>query len=305
MAMSLLYQLLIWAIVLTPAEYLFGAYPLVLASFERKQNAFLLLINACFIPVLTAVATVAAVLCLEAVVPDGFGAITGRQPFWLQIIEAVVLVDLGVYVSHRLLHTRYLWRFHEVHHSAEEMNWFVAFRFHPVDLGINAILTTIPAVLLGLSIEAIAVAKLINGWQSTISHANVWLGLGPLRRIFIDPGFHHWHHANDRDAYDRNFGGLLVVWDWLFGTLYAPNRKRVAKFGVDGPGYHSLSGLIIAPFRRPLPATSQGDGHDLPDIKHAPALSPVHDVEVERPSEITVARDDLLVGSVAQSSERS
>ncbi len=185
----------------------------MLASFERKQNAFLLLINACFIPVLTAVATVAAVLCLEAVVPDGFGAITGRQPFWLQIIEAVVLVDLGVYVSHRLLHTRYLWRFHEVHHSAEEMNWFVAFRFHPVDLGINAILTTIPAVLLGLSIEAIAVAKLINGWQSTISHANVWLGLGPLRRIFIDPGFHHWHHANDRDAYDRNFGGLLVVWD--------------------------------------------------------------------------------------------
>src|SRR4029077_16066861 len=57
------------------------------------------------------------------------------SPLWIQVVLAVALGDLCVYGIHRLAHTvPWLWRFHAVHHSAEEMDWLVGFRFHPVDL---------------------------------------------------------------------------------------------------------------------------------------------------------------------------
>ncbi|MFG3756672.1 sterol desaturase family protein, partial [Klebsiella pneumoniae] len=112
------------------------------------------------------------------------------------------------------------------------MNWMVAYRFHPVDLTITGIFTSVPLLVVGLPLEAIAAAKAVHGVQAMLSHANVSWGFGPLRRIVVDPRFHHWHHANERDAYDRNFSALLVVWDWLFGTLYVSERPRAAVFGA-------------------------------------------------------------------------
>ncbi len=94
---------------------------------------------------------------------------------------ALVLGDLGVYGIHRLQHTLpWLWRFHAVHHSAEEMDWLVGFRFHPLDLFLLRLASLGPLVALNLSPAAIAIFMGVSGWQAWLVHANVRLPYGPL-----------------------------------------------------------------------------------------------------------------------------
>ena len=61
-------------------------------------------------------------------VPAGLPATVARQPYWLQVVEAIILADLGFYVAHRLFHrVPWLWRFHAIHHSIEELDWLAGF----------------------------------------------------------------------------------------------------------------------------------------------------------------------------------
>jgi sterol desaturase/sphingolipid hydroxylase (fatty acid hydroxylase superfamily) len=244
-----LIQLAIWAAVFSPAEYLFSFYPIVMTGHERRQNVFLLLFNSYVTAFLIAAVSYLLYWGLVGLVPAVIRAVIGGQPLLLQIVEAALLMDLGVYISHRLSHSRILWRFHEIHHSAEEMNWSVAFRFHPIDLLIYTVFSSVPAVLMGFSVEALLVSKSIHGWQAVASHANLRFGIGPLRHFFVGPQFHHWHHANEQEAYDRNFGGLFVIWDWYFGTLHRPASERPSFFGTTGSRSRSLIDLLADPFQ--------------------------------------------------------
>ncbi|MBR1216998.1 sterol desaturase family protein [Bradyrhizobium sp. U87765 SZCCT0131] len=271
MSLSAYLQPLLWVLVFTPAEYLFCVYPLVLFSHERRQNILLLVFNLTVTALLGGAAAGLVYVAVDAVLPAGLGAPIAAWPFWLQVVASVVLADLGVYVSHRLMHTPLLWRFHEVHHSAEEMNWMVAYRFHPVDLTITGIFTSLPLLVLGLPTEAIAVARTVHGVQAMLSHANITWGFGPLRRVVVDPRFHHWHHANERDAYDRNFSALLVLWDWLFGTLYVPERPRAAVFGTGDLARRGIVDLLLDPFR---PSVAPPAGEAAPVERDAPELVP-------------------------------
>lgn len=151
----------------------------------------------------------------------------------------------------------------------------VAYRFHPVDLTITAIFTSVPLLVVGLPLEAVAAAKAVHGVQAMLSHANVGWGFGPLRRIIVDPRFHHWHHANERDAYDRNFSALLVVWDWLFGTLYVSERPRAAVFGAGDMARRGFFQLLLDPFRPSVPPPA-GDAASV--VTDAPTLAPVETV---------------------------
>ena len=91
----------------------------------------------------------------------------GARPIWAQAIFALVVGDLGVYASHRLAHTiPWLWRFHAVHHSAEEMDWLVGFSFHPIDLLILRIASLGPLVALHVTPAAMAIFVAVSGWQA-------------------------------------------------------------------------------------------------------------------------------------------
>jgi sterol desaturase/sphingolipid hydroxylase (fatty acid hydroxylase superfamily) len=243
-----LIQWAIWAAVFSPAEYLFSFYPIVMTGHERRQNVFLLLFNSYVTAFAIAAASYLLYFGLAHLVPVAICAAIGGQSLLLQIVEAALLMDLGIYISHRLSHSRILWRFHEIHHSAEEMNWSVAFRFHPLDLLFYTVFSSVPAVLIGFSVEALLITKTIHSWQAVASHANLRFGIGPLRHFFVGPQFHHWHHANEQEAYDRNFGGLFVVWDWSFGTLHRPASERPSFFGTTGSRGRSLIDLLAGPF---------------------------------------------------------
>lgn len=181
----------------------------------------------------------------------GVAAFIGVLPLWLQAIAATAMGDLGTYLVHRAEHAiPTLWRFHSIHHAAEEMDFLVAVRNHPVDLFLQKAGALIPVLALGFRPAAIAIYTTIYMWQVYLAHANVRLSYGPLRWVLVSPEFHHWHHAGDREAYDTNFAGLCAFWDLLFRTAHLPNGRRPSRYGVDEGLPHSLPRLLWYPFRR-------------------------------------------------------
>jgi len=169
-------------------------------------------------------------------------------PLWLQVPGVLVLADLGFWIGHRTVHAvPLLWRFHRIHHSSEHLDWLAAYRVHPVDQIFNSIVIGFPLLLIGFSPEAVAVHALVYRWHAILLHSNVRVNLGPLRWLVCTPQFHHWHHADQEDAYDRNFGGQLVVWDRLFGTAnFAPGKPE--RYGVDNPPAENFAAHLIGPF---------------------------------------------------------
>jgi len=188
---------------------------------------------------------------LGTLVPESVGEAVRSQPIWLQVIEVVVLADTGFYLAHRIFHAvPFLWRFHAVHHSIEEMDWLAAHRVHPVDQILTKSASYLPLFALGFSPAAIAIYVAIYQWQSLLIHSNTRINYGPFKWIFASPKFHHWHHANERQAYDKNFAGQLPFLDALGGTLYMPDRMP-AKYGTNEPVPTVYHEQLAYPFMSP------------------------------------------------------
>ena len=185
-------------------------------------------------------------------------------PIWLQVILATLIADLGFYLSHRLLHTvPALWRFHAIHHSSEHMDWLASYRVHPVDQVIVQGTSLVPVFVLGFSEAAIVVAGIIYHWQALLIHSNVKLPFGPLKWVFASPEFHHWHHAVDKEAHDKNFSGQLPLWDMVFGTVHMPPNRMPNAYGVHEPIPDTYIGQLAYPFRKPEASEqTSGPSHD-------------------------------------------
>jgi sterol desaturase/sphingolipid hydroxylase (fatty acid hydroxylase superfamily) len=145
------------------------------------------------------------------------------------------IADVGFYLAYRAFHAvPFLWKFHAIHHSIKELDWLAAHRVHPLDQILTSALSYLPLFALGFSAPAIIIQVITYQWQSHLIHSNTRLGFGPLRWIFASPQFHHWHHANERAAYDTNFSAQLTLMDALAGTLRMP-KSMPTKYGVDDP----------------------------------------------------------------------
>jgi sterol desaturase/sphingolipid hydroxylase (fatty acid hydroxylase superfamily) len=147
---------------------------------------------------------------------------------------AIVLVFAGQYWGHRLTHmVPFLWRFHAVHHSIEQMDWVASGRLHPLDSAFTQAFTILPLFVLGYGRGTFAGVAAVVVLLAIFQHANVRLRFPVIRWIVPTPEWHHWHHAKDREARDTNFG--LPVVDWIFGTAYLPKGQRPSGFGINDP----------------------------------------------------------------------
>jgi lathosterol oxidase len=166
---------------------------------------------------------------------DALRAWVAAQPTALQLAAALVVADLGGYAAHRAFHAvPFLWRFHAIHHSSEAMDWLAGSRLHLVDVVGTRAAAFAPLLLLGFSPAALSAYLLWVAVQATVIHANVGWRFGWLERVLVAPRFHHWHHAAEPEARDRNFA---VHWAWLdrlFGTLHLPDERWPARYGIDG-----------------------------------------------------------------------
>jgi len=183
-------------------------------------------------------------------VAAGYGPMVAL-PTWLQAVLVFVVGDFIGYWSHRWFHGRRLWKFHAVHHSSKELDWLSSVRLHPVNDAVSRILQAVPFVLLGFSPLVVAAYVPFLTFYAILLHANVSWSFGPLGYVLASPAFHRWHHTKETEAIDKNFAGLLPVWDLMFGTFYLPHDRQPIEFGVHDDGVpETFWGQLAYPFRR-------------------------------------------------------
>ena len=188
-------------------------------------------------------------------VSSNFQQTVQHIPFLPQLLLCVLVADLAQYWTHRAYHEiPFLWRFHSVHHSVKTMDWLAGSRQHMLELIVTRVLVLAPLYILGFSEAAMNGYILIVGFQAVFNHANVHLPWGPLKYVFVTPDFHHWHHASDDEAIDRNYAAHYAFLDYLFGTAVKSKNRFPEHYGVVGD--YMPDGFIKQqwfPFRRSKP----------------------------------------------------
>lgn len=154
-------------------------------------------------------------------------------PIPVQFVAVIFIVDVIQYWLHRAFHTRWLWPFHAVHHSAVDLDWTATFRNHPVNFVFYTTVAGVVILLVGLSPPTVIAVGLFNTFTAAMVHANVNWTFGPLRYVFASPVQHRWHHASDPVAHDMNFAPTFSFLDILFGTFYMPKGQRPEAYGAE------------------------------------------------------------------------
>ena len=166
---------------------------------------------------------------------DGMRAGVQALPFGIALLLIVLVADLVQYGVNRAYHeVPWLWRLHAVHHSVKTMDWLAGSRQHILEVIITRTLVLGPIFVLGFSKPVIDAYILVVGFQAVFNHANVSVRLGPLRHLIVTPNFHHWHHAQDAEAIDKNYAAHFAFIDHLFGTAVKSDRAWPERYGVVG-----------------------------------------------------------------------
>lgn len=156
-------------------------------------------------------------------------------PMWAHLLLGFLVKDFLHFWVHRLLHrVSWLWQFHKVHHSVQQMGFAAHLRFHWMEGIVYKLIQYIPLALIGIGLRDFFIIHIFSLAVGHFNHANLKLNLGPLKYIFNNPQMHIWHHAEDLPEERRhgvNFGLTLSIWDYLFKTDYIPEDGRDIKLG--------------------------------------------------------------------------
>lgn len=162
----------------------------------------------------------------------------------LVFVLCFLLVDFTYYWVHRLSHKfPFLWSMHSVHHSSNEFNFSTALRLPWFAPFFNWVFY-IPLVLIGLPLKYIAVSHILNLWFQFFVHTKMIHKLGCLDHVFNSPANHRVHHSREVHYLDRNFGGVFMIWDKLFGT-YQYEKQEVKDFGIIGEPINSHNPIVV------------------------------------------------------------
>ncbi len=178
-------------------------------------------------------------------------------PFWLQVIVAIVVMDVGVAAAHHASHKwSLLWRFHAVHHSVRRMYGFNGLMKHPMHQAIEGMSGLAPLLLIGIPVRVATAVVFCVGIQLLLQHSNADYRTGVLKSVFANAEVHRFHHARG-GAGDVNFGLFTTLWDHFAGTFYyapcaAPSRSQ--DLGVDEPEYPTAYfAQLLRPFQGARP----------------------------------------------------
>lgn len=246
-AFLLLNGLILAFVIFVPLERLFP---------HRRQNLFrkgflrdvgLYFLNNLLPAFLLVLPLSLAVGVLCRFIPADYYTWVAGLPYWLKLLAAFVVGDIGSYWGHRWSHEwATMWRFHLVHHRAEEMDWLVNVRMHPLDMVFTRFCGLMPMYLLGLvqmtgsSVDGKPlVVMIVTSLWGYFVHANVPWRFGWLEQVIATPAFHHWHHNNDGpDTFNKNYAANFPWIDRIFGTLHLPAKDHPLSYGVGRKDGH-------------------------------------------------------------------
>jgi len=157
-------------------------------------------------------------------------------PVWSQFLLLFVLADFIQWNVHRWLHySPWLWEFHKVHHSVEQMGFAAHLRYHWMETIVYKSVQYIPLSMIGFGLDDFFILHLVTILIGHLNHANVKITYGPLKYVLNNPVMHLWHHAKNIPAGSNgvNYGISLSLWDYLFGTAYIPNQNANEQLGFE------------------------------------------------------------------------
>lgn len=158
------------------------------------------------------------------------------EPGWQSVLALFLLQDFLYYWFHRASHrVRWLWAAHSVHHSSTRMNFTTAFRQSLMYPLAGMWLFWLPLAWIGFAPSAIITAVLLNLAFQFFVHTRLCRDLGPLEYVFNTPQIHRCHHAKNPLYLDRNYAGVLVIWDRLFGSYVAERDDTPCEYGTVKP----------------------------------------------------------------------
>lgn len=161
----------------------------------------------------------------------------------VSFLVLLVLQDFCYYWFHRASHRiRWMWAAHVAHHSSENMNFSTAFRqslMYPIA---GMWLFWVPLVIIGFEPKWVVFAVLLNLGLQFFVHTQWVRSLGWLELVFNTPSHHRVHHGRNPQYIDKNYAGVLIIWDKLFGT-FEPEVETV-RYGVTKP-VESFNPLVV------------------------------------------------------------
>jgi alkylglycerol monooxygenase len=152
---------------------------------------------------------------------------------WIAWTIAILGVDFFYYWFHRFSHrTQFGWATHVVHHQSEEYNLAVALR-QPWFSKFFSWMFYLPLALLGIPVELYVASFAVNLLYQFWIHTRLIETLGPLEWIFNTPSHHRVHHGINREYLDKNYAGIFIIWDRMFGTFEI--EKEEPLYGTLAP----------------------------------------------------------------------
>ena len=170
-------------------------------------------------------------------------AIYKLDSYWLVLFIAFLVQDFSGYWVHRLNHrVNILWNRHFIHHSSEDFNLSCALRQSISNTIKFSAIFMIPGALLGVPASIFAVLGPIHLFMQLWYHTQLIGNLGLLEYVFVTPSHHRVHHAINDEYIDKNYAGVLIIWDKMFGT-FEPEIETV-QYGITQP-VNSFNPLVV------------------------------------------------------------
>ena len=250
--------LAILVVIFVPLEHFFAVYSHKTLRKGIGTDLCYYFVNSLVPAALLSIPIAALGWAVRHLVPSGLYTLVESLPLGAKVLAGFVAGEIGYYWGHRWSHeVPFLWRFHAIHHSAEEVDFLVNTRAHPLDMVFSRFCGIVPLYMLGLAGPTSAsggstlpvLVTLIGTIWGFFLHANLRWYLGPLEWLVSTPKFHHWHHTKTGPI-DRNYASTLPWLDWLFGTHILP-KEWPESYGIEAPVPESLLDQLAYPL---LPA---------------------------------------------------
>jgi sterol desaturase/sphingolipid hydroxylase (fatty acid hydroxylase superfamily) len=236
-----------------------GVVPLVSLQYKKWRHAGLNLFFTFTTVVVNFAFAFLIVLASTWAVERQFGLLhLINLPTWLFIILGLMFLDLiSAYWIHYIQHkTKWMWKFHLVHHTDTWVDTTTANRHHPGESVFRAFFTLMAVVITGAPMWLMFLYQTLSAGFSQFNHANIrmprWFDKA-LSWIIVSPNMHKVHHHNTQPLTDTNYGNIFSIWDRLFGTFAYVDDIRALRYGIDThpleEEHNRMSNLLKMPFQ--------------------------------------------------------
>lgn len=181
-------------------------------------------------------------------------------PLWLNVIIAVIVLDLVIYWQHRLFHAiPIFWRLHKVHHADQDYDVTTGSRFHTLEIILSMLIKFLLILALGPAVLAVIIFEVLLNANAMFNHGNVglpaWLDKY-LRWFIVTPDMHRIHHSVIVKETNSNYGFNLTWWDRIFNSYTDKAEKGQLGMTIGLKEYKEvkqtnwITGMLMMPFRK-------------------------------------------------------